>query len=66
MVKEAVVPKVAEISKEDSAGYNYRPVGPQIHADKANRVFHLIKVAYRVLPPLTAGFSSCKLQVFPL
>jgi len=30
------------------------------------RVFYSTKVAYKVFPPLTAGVSSCKLQVFPL
>ena len=64
--KEAVVPKVAKTSKEDGAGYSCRPAGPQIHADKANGVFHPTKVAYRVFPPLTyQGFSSCKFTSFP-
>ena len=51
-----MVPKVAEISKEDGAGCSYRPIGPQIYADKANGVFHPTKVAYRVFPPPTIGF----------
>src|SRR6266576_3243191 len=64
--KEAVVPKVAKISKEDSAGCSYRPAGPQIHADKANGVFYPTEVAYSVFPPLAyLGFSSCKFTSFP-
>src|SRR6266704_6707791 len=54
--KEAVVPKVAETSKEDGAGCSCRPAGPQIHADKANGVFHPTEVAHRVFPPPTIGF----------
>src|SRR6266702_6889273 len=64
--KEAVVPKVAKTSKEDSTGYNCRPAGPQIHADKANGVFYPTEVAYRVFPPpIYQGFSSCKFTSFP-
>ena len=64
--KEAVVPKVAKTSKEDSTGYSCRPTGPQIHADKANGVFYPTKVAHRVFPPPTyQGFSSCKFTSFP-
>jgi len=64
--KEAVVPKVAKTSKEDGAGCSCRPAGPQIHADKANGVFHPTEVAYRVFPPPTyQGFSSCKFTSFP-
>jgi hypothetical protein len=56
--------KEVKISKEEdvavgSQGRNYVRIW-QIG------VFHPTKVAYRVFPPLTAGFSSCKLQVFPL
>ena len=56
LVKEAVVPKVAETSKEGGAGCSCRPAGPQIHADKANGVFHPTEVAHRVFPPPTIGF----------
>ena len=54
--KEAVVPRVAETSKEDGAGCSCRPAGPQIHADKANGVFYPTEVAHRVFPPPTIGF----------
>ena len=39
MVKEAVVPKEAKISKEGGIGHSYRPIGPQLYADIANQGF---------------------------
>ena len=47
---------MAKTSKEGGVGYSCRPVGPQIHIDKANGVFYPTEVAYRVFPPLTIGF----------
>jgi len=62
--KEAVVPKEFKTSKEEDVA-----VGPQgrgyVQAWQFG-VFHPTEVAHRVFPPPTIGFSSCKLQVFPL
>ena len=34
-----MVPKEAKISKEGGIGRSYRPVGPQLYTDMANRGF---------------------------
>ena len=39
LVKEAVVPKEFETSKEGGAGRSRRPAGPLLRADMANRGF---------------------------
>jgi len=57
--KEAVVPKEFKTSKEEDVA-----IGPQgrgyVQAWQFG-VFHPTKVAHRVFPPPTVGFSSYKL-----
>ena len=62
--KEAVIPKEFEISKEEDIAIGLQ--GRTIYRYSNSGFFIRLRWLIGFFLPLTAGFSSCKLQVFPV